>query len=185
LDDIAVQALVTVQALLDVQAEHVMAEAARDADGEACALFLTVQYSDGLLLQCTASLAEAQNELVVVTRDRRLTFEGDQLRIAPVGTGCSGRERVLNRPTVDPIFEEATRFAEAVANRDASAANSGRWLKVAELWSAARTSLSRGGPVWVQSPVVAEVGTPPFRLIQGGERLARIDSSRRFTLVAS
>ena len=120
----------------------------------------------------------------MVTRDRRLTLDGDQLRIAPYGNGCLGREKLLSRPPVDPIAEQAKRFVEAVASHDTSEANSDRWLRVAELWSAVRRSLNQGGPVWVQAPAVSEVGMPPFRLHQGGAP-ARIAASHGLTLIAS
>jgi hypothetical protein len=185
LEDAALAALAAVQALLDVEPEQVTAQAAQQEDGETQALILTVQYRGGLLLQCTASLAETREELVVVTSDRRLTLEGDLLRIALNGADCLKHERALSAPSVDPIVEEARRFAEAVSTGDASMGNSERWFKLAELWPAVRTSLNQGGPVWLQSPAVADMGTPPFTLIHGGGRKARMSASPRFTLVAS
>ena len=185
LEDVALNALAKVQALRDIEAEQVTAQAAQQEDGETPALILTVQYRGGLLLQCTASLAETREELVVITRDRKLTLDGDVLRIALNGADCPRHERVLSAPSADPIVEEARRFAEAVSKGDALAGNSDRWLKVVDLWSAVRTSLNQGGPVWLQSPAGGEIGMPPFTLIHGGGRKARIASSPKFTLVAS
>ncbi len=187
LEEAAIQAMGTVHALLDVDAEQVTAHAARQEDGEPCALFMTVQYCGGPLLQFTASLSGARQELVAVTRDRRLTLENDRLRIAPNSrcSNASARERVLRAPSSDPVSEEARRFVNAVSNHDTAEGNIERWLKVAELWAAARRSLSQGGTVWVRQPVVVETRTPPVRLIEGGVGAARITSGRRLTLVAS
>jgi len=192
LEDAATEALALGQALLTAEAEQVTAVAARQDNGEPRALFLTVHYGRGLIVECTASLAEAgRSELVVAMPGRTLTIQttgkGDRIRIVPSGQrgATCPQERVLTAPNADPVIEEARRFVEAVANHDASPGNSDRWLKVAALWWAARQSLSSGAPASVDPPPFEDAETPPFKLIEGGGRAARISTGRRLALVAS
>jgi len=180
----AIEALAACQALLMLEPEQVTAVAVRWEHREPCALFLTVQHREGPVLQCTATLTEGvSDELVVVTPGRTLTLAGSRLRIASPGPGAHC-EREFSAPNADPVVEEVARFIDAVSKRDASAGNSDRWLRVASLWSAVRQSINQGGPVFV--PALGKTETPPFKLIEGGGRAARMALSRRpLTLVAN
>jgi len=184
-EDVAVRCLSMVQSLLTTEARQVTAHQVRQEAGEGLALFLSVRYLSGLLLQCTVGSAETRDELVAVTQDRMLTLAGDGLRIEPNGApDWAARERTLVSMDVDPIAGEARRFVAAVAGRDGAAGNGDRWLQVADLWSAVRTSLSHGGPAWVQRPLAVQTRTPTLRLVEAGGRRAGVPSSRGLTVVA-
>ncbi len=182
LEDAAIEALAVCEALLPFAPEKVTAVAVHGEAGEIEALFLTASRSGGPIAQCTVGPAEAgRDELVVSMPGRTLRLEPRGLRVSAAGRA----DRVLPAPNADAVVAEALGFVEAVLHRDLSVDNSGRWLNVAALWWAARQSLSSGLPEWVPSPPFVETETPPFKLIEGGGRAARVSMSRRLALVAS
>ena len=194
IDELATEELAMCQALLSGRAQHVIAAASRcDDDGEVCAAFVTVQYADGPLVQCTVSLAEAASvdQLVVATQDRTVILdERDSeapLRIIGAGEHTSGAEGPELTPSLrsrteespysgspDPVACEVRGFLSAVAEGDLSADNSDRWARVAALWWAARQSMSFGGSAEVPNPTFGPGQTepPPLRVIQGGGKTA-------------
>lgn len=205
LDELALLELARCAALLDGTPLHVTAAGARrDQTGEVCAIFVSVHYSDGPLVQCTVSLAEATTarQLVAVTPHRTVIMD-DLDRVTPLrilargereggSTELTLRERGTCReqrgPVADPVAEEARRFVRAVAEGDTSFSNSERWLLAATLWAAARQSMSVCGPVQVP-PLArssAETAPPPLRLIEGGGASVRTAGRRpSLTVVAS
>lgn len=207
IDELATEELAICEALLDNNPRHVTAAAGRhDEVGEVCATFLILHYSDGPLVQCTISLAEATSarQLVAVTPGRTVIMDDlgavASLRIVggeqelfteepTLAASCPGRaERVLAAPARDPMAEEVKRFVSAVSVGDLSPANSDRWARVAALWWAARQSMSFGGSTEV--PILAsrpgDTEPPPLRVIQGGGRTARTAGQRpSLTVVAS
>jgi predicted dehydrogenase len=194
IDELAVEDLAMCQALLDAQPRSVMATAAqRDELGDVCALFLTVHYPRGPVVQCTISLAEASSarQLVAVTPSRALVLEGlDQgapVRIMANSACNAAATRVIPVPNCDALAEEARRFLEAVAKRDRSQGNGARWVRVAALWWAARQSMSFGGAVDVPAPAVAlaHAEPPPLRVIEGGGQVTRTVKRPELTLIAS
>ena len=200
IDELAVEDLAMCQALLDVQPRSVMATAAqRDEIGDVCAVFLTVHYPHGPVVQCTISTAEvtAVRQLVAVTPSRTVIL--DRLdRAAPLQIMANATtdavapaKRVIAVPDGDPVAEEARRFLEAVATNDRTLANGERWVRVAALWWAARQSMSFGGSVEVPAPAVAlaqgqaQTEPPPLRVIEGGGRVTRTAKRPLLTLIAS
>lgn len=192
IDDLATEELALCDGLLDGTPLHVTASAAhRDEVGDICAAFITVQYSDGPVVQCTVSLAEAAKvrQLVAVTPERTVIMnvldpvaplrvvgsdqEVENLDLAPA-LHCLREEKAG-----DALVDEAERFLEAVAAGDRSLANSERWTRVAALWWAARQSMSFGGPVEVPATPLRSGQTtpPPLRVIEGGG--ASLRSSRQ------
>lgn len=194
IDELATEELAICEALLDGTPRYVTAAAGRrDEVGEVRAAFLILHYSDGPLVQCTISLAEATSsrQLVAVTSGRtvimdeldpaaplRITSGGEQELFTEepsLAASCQRRgERMLASPGPDPVVEEARRFLRAVAVSDLSPANSDRWARVAALWWAARQSMSFGGAAEVPIPAFQPGDTepPPLRVIQGGGRTA-------------
>ena len=194
IDELAIEDLAMCQALLDAQPRSVAATAAqRDELGDVCALFLTVHYPHGPVVQCTVSLAEATaaRQLVAVTPSRTVVLDGlDQaapLRIMANTARGAPAKRVISVPNSDALTEEARRFLEAVATGDRSPANGARWVRVASLWWAARQSMSFGGTVDVPAPEVAlaHAEPPPLRVIEGGGRVTRTVKRPALTLIAS
>ena len=194
IDELAIEDLAMCQALLDAPPRSVMATAAqRDELGDVCALFLTVHYPHGPVVQCTVSLAEATaaRQLVAVTPSRTVVLDGlDQaapLRIMANTARGAPAKRVISVPNSDALAEEARRFLEAVATSDRSLANGARWVRVASLWWAARQSMSFGGTVDVPAPQVAlaHAKPPPLRVIEGGGRVTRTVKRPELTLIAS
>jgi hypothetical protein len=162
----------------------------RDGTGDACAAFLTLHYADGLVVQCTISLAEATSarQLVVATQGRTVILD-DLESVASVRIlgehGSPASERMLASTSPDPIAAEAKRFCSAVADGDMALGNSQRWASVAAVWWSARQSMSLGGPVDVQALRPGETEPPPLRVIQGGGKAARTAPRRpALTVVA-
>ncbi|MDP3769038.1 MAG: hypothetical protein Q8S13_13565 [Dehalococcoidia bacterium] len=202
IDEPAAEELAVCEALLGGEARHVSAVAGRwDELGEVTAVFLTVQYGDGLLVQCTISLAEGTTarQLVAATRDRTVIMDDldpvAALRI--VGAGgqelfgdeqamVSGGMKLVASPTVDATMMEARRFVAAVADGELSLGNGERWTRVAGLWWAARQSMAFGGPAEVPlAPQRGETEPPPLRVIEGGGKPAQTASRRPSLTVVS
>jgi hypothetical protein len=171
------------EALLDRTPQHVSAATGRrDNVGEVCAAFLTVQYADGPLVQCTISRAEgaSSSQLVLATQDRTVMLD-EQDPVSPLRIiGGTDREssseyhaswrcrRRLASP--DPVGQEVSLFLSAVAqDATAAVANGERWARVAALWWAARQSMNDSGPAMV---AVGQTEPPPLRVIQGGGKPA-------------
>ncbi len=207
IDELATEELAICEALLDGEPRSVTAAAGRrEEGGEVCAAFLILHYSDGPLVQCTVSLAEATSarQLVTVTPDRtvivddlgpvaslRIVGGGEQEFIAEAPTtepsGGSCGEKIVASPGRDFVAGEAECFLRAVAAGDRSSANGDRWARVAALWWAARQSMSFDGPVEVPIPVFrpGETEPPHLRVIEGGGRTARPTGRRpSLTVVA-
>ena len=207
IDALVTEELALCEALLDGTPQWITAAASRrDAGGEVCATFLTVQYTDGTLAQCTVSLAEtfSVRQLVAVTPDRTVVLD-DQDPAAPLRIVGSGEQdtytqgaapmptwqsRAEGRPTtviLDPIAEEAKRFLRAVSSNDRSPANGELWTRVAALWWAARQSMSFGGPVEVASAAfpAGDTEPPPLTLIEGGGKPASAAGRRPALTVVS
>lgn len=201
IDELATEELAMCEALVYSQPQRVSAVASRlDAMSQPSAVFITVEYSDGLVVQCTISLTEtaATRQLVAVAHGRTITL--DELDpVAPVriagGSPHDGRRQPIgsswqdHAPSVgerNPRFQEAKRFLEAVSSDDGSLANGQRWSRVALLWWAARQSMSFGGPIEVPSRTLQarDAATPPFTVIRGGGKAASSSSRPGLTLVA-
>ncbi|OGO51286.1 MAG: hypothetical protein A2148_00335 [Chloroflexi bacterium RBG_16_68_14] len=200
IDELATEELAICEALLDGEPRYVTAAAGRrDEVGDVCAAFLILQYSEGPLVQCTVSLAEATSarQVVAVTADRTMILDDlgpvASLRIvgggeqdfsveapaaAPSGEGRG--ERMVAAAGHDFVVEEVNRFLSAVAAADRSPANGDRWARVAALWWAARQSMSFEEPIEVPRPVFgwAEAEPPRLRVIEGGGRTARTAGRR-------
>ena len=202
IDELATEELAICQTLLGGTPHSVTAVASRrDEVAEVCAVFLTLQYRNGLLAQCTISLAEENgiSEVVVTTPSRTVVLD-DQDPVAPlrfVGgkdtdlfaegaafvTAPQGRAQ--GAPALDPLAEEAQCFLSAVAAGDGSHGNGERWTQVAALWWAARQSMSFGGPAEVPSIRPGDAAPPPFRVIRGGGKTVPAVGRRpRLTVVA-
>ena len=195
IDELATEELAICAALLDGEPRYLTAVAGRrDEVGDVCAAFLILHYSEGPVVQCTVSLAEATSarQLVAVTPDRTLIMDDlgpvASLRIiggpeqefsveapttAPLGEGRG--ERMVASAGRDFVVAEAERFLSAVAAGDPSPANGDRWARVAALWWAARQSMSFEGPMDVSHPAWQREETEPprLRVIEGGGRTAR------------
>lgn len=185
IDELATEELAMCEALVDSQPQRVSAVASRqDATSQPSVVFINVEYSDGLVVQCTISLAEtaATRQLVAVVHGRTITL--DELDpVAPVriaGTrprdgrrqpsGASWQDHAPSVGEHNPRFQEAKRFLEAVSSDDRSLANGQRWSRVALLWWAARQSMSFGGPTEVPGRLLQprDTAPPPFKVIRGG-----------------
>ena len=175
IDELAIEELAVCDALLDCAPSYVAASAARAGDAaDVAAVFLTMHYEGGPVVQCTVSLAEGTDarQLVAVTGERTLVFDDlgpvASLRTSTTDAEASDRqaERLLAAPVREPMAEEALRFLAAVATNDTSVTNADRWTRVAGLWWAARQSLGFEEPVAV--PLPAETGPPRLRVIEGG-----------------
>ncbi len=163
-----------------------------------------MQYRNGLLAQCTISLAEEQgiSQLVVTTPSRTVVLD-DQDPVAPlrfVGgkdtdlfaegaafvTAPQGHAKgAQGAPVLDPLAEEAQGFLNAVAAGDGSHGNGERWTQVAAIWWAARQSMSFGGPTEVPAIRLGDAAPPPFRVIRGGGKTVQAAGRRpRLTVVA-
>ena len=193
IDELATEELAACDALLAGAPQQVTAVASRrDAVSEPCAVFVTVQYSEGALVQCTVSLAETitTHQLIAVTAGRTVVLdEGDPAVPLRIVSG-DGQALAMQRPVVErscrqraqgsraadlgPMWNEIERFLSAVSAGDRAPDNGERWARVAALWWAARQSMSFGGPVDVPSPALRPRDTtpPPLRVIEGGGRLA-------------
>ena len=205
LDELAAEELAMCQGLLESEPLQVTAVASRrDSVGELCAVFLTVQYRHGPLVQCTVSLAEAvmARRLIAAAQGRTIILDEldpvSPLRIVagsepepflrysgePAARGHADSRSCKRRS--DPIIEEAKRFVEAVSSGDGSAANVERWVRVAMLWRAARRSVSLGAPVAVAPLMPRKTEPPPLKVMRGGGK-AGSPAGRRpaLTLVAS
>ena len=183
IDELATEELAICEALLDSTPRWVTAAASRrDEVAEVSAVFLTLHYGNGLAVQCTISLAEANSahQLVAVTPDRTIILD-DQDPIAPLRiVGKSMQELFTEEASAgplaqagpDPLAEEAKRFLRAVAEGDRSSANGDRWTRVAALWWAACHSMSFGGLTEVPSPTSppGHAEPPLLRVIRGGGR---------------
>lgn len=190
IDGLAAEELAMCDLLLDGAAQQVSATASRTVGGEVQAVFLTLHYEGGLVVQCTVSLAEATaaHQLVAVTKGRSIVLDEldavAPLRIfdegaaeVPVGNG----HRLVRswQPTPgsaalkaqDPVVAEAQSFVVAVLQgEDGTASNVDRWVRVAALWWAARRAMSWGQPVAVprEAVPVERSARPALRLIRGG-----------------
>ena len=202
IDELATEELAICQTLLGGTPHSVTAVASRrDEVAEVCAVFLTLQYNNGLLAQCTISLAEENgiNEVVVTTPSRTVVLD-DQDPVAPLRF-VGGKDTDLfaegaafvtapqghaqGAPALDPLAEEAQCFLSAVAAGDGSHGNGERWTQVAALWWAARQSMSFGGPAEVPSIRPGDAAPPPFRVIRGGGKTVPAVGRRpRLTVVA-
>ena len=185
IDELATEELAICEALLEGTPRHMTAAASRrDAAGAVCAVVLVLQYSEGPLVQCTISLAEAReaSQLVAVTPTRSVIMDDSEpaLRIMDAGGGhdlpaggpavpAANADRSWPRRQDVPT-EEMGRFVRAVRTGDRSIANSERWVAVASLWWAARQSISFDGPAEV--PVPSDAGPPPLQVIEGGGKSA-------------
>lgn len=193
IDELATEEIAICTSLLDGAPEHVTAAAGRRNDiGEVCAAFILIHYSDGPVVQCTISLAEATSahQLVAVTPDRTVTMnELDPtapLRITSTAESevCGGEHTIArpweNRRELDPVAEEAESFLGAIAAGDVSSANGERWTRVAGLWWAARQSMSFGGMIEVPTPPSGPEDTEPphLRVIEGGGNTSQAASRR-------
>ena len=207
IDALVTEELASCEALLDSTPQWITTVASRrDAGGEVCAAFLTVQYTDGPLVQCTVSMAETvrARQLVAVTPDRTVVLD-EQDPVAPVRIVGSGEQdscipgatpmpswpsRAEGRPatvSLDPNAEEAKRFLLAVSLGDRSPANGELWTRVAALWWAARQSLSFGGPVEVSTSAfpAGDTEPPPLTVIEGGGKPAAAAGRRPALTVVS
>ncbi len=202
IDELATEELAICQALLGGTPDWVTAAASRrDEVAEVCAVFLTLQYSNGLLAQCTISLAEEKgiSQLVATTPSRTVVLD-DQDPVAPLRF-VGGKDTDLfaegaafvtapqgyaqGAPAVDPLLEEAKGFLSAVAAANGSHGNGERWTQVAALWWAARQSMSFGGPAEVPVVRPGDAAPPPFRVIRGGGKTVPAAGRRpRLTVVA-
>lgn len=151
------------------------------ADG-AGLVSLTLRHGTGLVVQACFGLGE-HNEVAVRTRDRRLTLGAQKLRISAVDSTVPFRDRVLSIPDVDAVSAEAKLFVSAVAAGNGSADNRDRWRQVVRIVEAARTSISEARPVHLDVTDPVNTITPPFEVIVGGGRSARV-AGRRLTLVS-
>lgn len=181
IDELATEELAICEALLQGTPRHMTAAAGRrDAAGAVCAAFLVLQYTNGPLVQCTISLAEATetSQLVAVTPTRSIIMDDSEPapRIADkngehdlpaCGSGAPAASRSRSRRhRRDVPAQEIERFVRGVRTGDGSIANSERWVAVASLWWAARQSMSFDGPAEV--PVPSDAGPPPLKVIEGG-----------------
>lgn len=195
-DEVAIEELAVCDSLLAGDPQCVTTVASRcPKSGEVRALFLTVEYGDGRVAQCTVSVAEAANarRLVVAMQDRTVILD-DQDRASPVrilGEGeqdlLGERASALDGPAADSVAAEMESFLAAVAAGDLSASNGARWTRVAGLWWAARQSMSFGGPVEVLKGPIRPVRRepPPLRVIEGGGKKTQVAKERPpLTLVA-
>jgi predicted dehydrogenase len=181
LDDLGIQALATVQALLDLRGEFVTAHSVEQADRGPVATFATIRYRGGLVLQLTVTTREAEEQLVAVTKDRSLTLRDDRLTITPRCNSGQTHERVLCTDRPDPITVEARDFVERVARGEAIRGNLQLWRNSLEIWNATRRSIAEGQSVWLGS--LEDVETPPISIFEGGAVPARTPSGRRLALV--
>ncbi len=189
IDELATEELARCDALLGSEPQRVSAVASRpDAMSQPSAVFITVEYSGGMAMQCTISLAEAATtrQLVAVAPGRTVIL--DELDpVAPLrivgaapnegprpGLPAPLQSHALSAKEIDPHEEEAKRFSQAVASGDGTAANGERWARVAVLWWAARQSMSFGGPTDVPSRLLQprDTAPPPLTVIQGGGKAA-------------
>ena len=192
IDELATEELAACDALLAGAPQQVTAVASRrDAVSEPCAVFLSVQYGEGALVQCTVSLAEAvtTHQLIAVTAGRTIVLDEDD-PVAPLRI-VSGDGQALGLPVLmssgqqqakgsrsmadlDPMAEEIEGFLGAVSAGDRAPDNSERWARVAALWWAARQSMSFSSLVDVPSSTFRARDTtpPPLRVIEGGGKLA-------------
>ena len=202
IDELATEELAICQTLLGGTPDSVTAAASRrDEVAEVCAVFLTLQYSNGLLAQCTISLAEEKgiSQLVATTPSRTVVLD-DQDTVAPLrfvgGTDTdlfaegvafvtAPQGPAKGASALDPLAEEAQDFLSAVAAGDGSHGNGERWTQVAALWWAARQSMSFGGPAEVPAVRPGDAAPPPFRVIRGGGKTVPAAGRRpRLTVVA-
>ena len=196
IDELAVEELAMCAALLGGTPPRVTASAAWCEEGsDLCAVFLTLHYAGGPLVQCTISLAEATSarQLVAVTAGRTVMLDelGPVASVRIVGGGepapfsegpapVPRGTKLLAPASTDAVAAEVTRFVAAVREGDRSLANSGRWARVAALWRAARRSMNVGthdGP--------GETEPPLLRVIEGGGRTGETAGERPpLTLIA-
>ena len=173
IDELATEELAVCDALLDEAPTYVTASAARAGDtADVSAVFLTMHYGSGPVVQCTISLAEGAEarQLVAVTGERTLIFDDlgpvASLRTAATDANDRQTERMLAAPVREPMAEECARFLAALEAGDDSLTNADRWTRVAGLWWAARQSMSFDEPVAV--PLPADTNPPRLRVIEGG-----------------
>ncbi len=201
LDDLATEELAVCDRLLDGLPTHVVASAARcDDSGDVHAVFLTVQYSSGPIVNCAVSLAEGMDvrQVVAVTRERTLVMDELDATVPLSIEGVSDRDPLAghcvparnSRDIValegeDAVTAEVVDFLAAVDSRDLTAGNSANWLRVAGIWWAARQSMTFGGEVDVPRPRTLDTTPPPLSVIEGGGGSIKAGRARpRLTVVA-
>lgn len=187
LDELATEQLAVCDALLNDEPRHVTAAAVRSDDlGDVCAAFLTLQYDAGTVVQCTISLAEAEDgrQLVASAPGRTIVLD-DLDPVASVrivgGEHTQGEEglaqthKLLARSDTDPVEAEASAFLQAVELGTLKLSNGKRWSRVAAIWWAARQSMSFDGPVEVPSALLRQRDSeaPPLTVIEGGGKTVR------------
>jgi hypothetical protein len=175
LDQCLGQELGAATSLLKSLPERVHAVASHRDIERATALFLTLEYGDGLPYQCTISLAEGidSRQVVAGTDGRPLVFNQ--------GWPSNGAESDDSLA----LSDELAGFCNAVRFNDVSFGNAALWSHIAKLCSAARESLAPGGPVALASARPENQAKPPhLRLLQGGGHSRGRGRRPRLTLVA-
>lgn len=196
IDELATEELAVCDALVDRPAQRINVVGNRSDDaGGVCALFLTVEYEGGPLVQCAISAAEPVDErrLAAVTPGRTLVLDWNDpdspLHILrsdgqPEPATCAHGAA----PTpIDPISAEVESFLCSVRSGTRAIENGQQWVRLASIWWAARRSLSLGGPVdAAASYLQSDNEEPPsLRVIEGGGKRAASPSRRpALTVVA-
>jgi len=187
--------------LLGRRAERVFAVApsAGDESGALDAVTVTLSFEGGAVatIQVSAVEPERRREAVLACDGRTILLDAYNAR-APLQIQASARhggprpgaawsEVISEFPVAqlaDPVLAASRGFARAVRARDLVVSNAGAFAEAAQVWEAARRSITTGMPEELRERH-AIVSRPALRLIAGGGHGGGAAAAPRLTVVHS